>query len=72
MTDSERYTGGHTMPPFHVMHGSMWKEPQTLEECTNTKCGSCAYYGFKSAPKYEGELPTCEHRETLIYVELVK
>lgn len=72
MSDSERYTGGDTMPPYPVMHGSMWKEPQTLEECTNTDCYNCAYHGFKSAPKYEGELPTCGHREALIYNELVR
>lgn len=61
-----------TVNPFKVMHGSMWKEPQSLEECTDTKCVNCAYSGFRSTPKYEGELPTCEHRDTLIYMELVR
>lgn len=72
MSDSERYTGGDTMPPFPVMHGSMWMEPQTLEECMTTQCNNCAYCGFRSAPKYEGELPVCEHRENLIYEDVIE
>lgn len=57
---------------FPVMHGSMWEEPQSLEECTNTSCLACAYFDVDTLPKFEGERAVCEHREALIYAELVR
>lgn len=58
--------------PFPVMHGSMWKEPQSLEECNRTRCHQCAYYDADVIAKWKGEQPSCEHREALIYAELVR
>lgn len=43
MSDSERYTGGDTIPPYPVMHGSMYVEVESLDTCYRTLCGDCAY-----------------------------
>lgn len=57
---------------FPVMHGSMWKEPQTLEDCNRTRCYECAYCDPAVIAKWQGEQAVCEHRETLICAELVR
>lgn len=43
---------------FPVMHGSMWKEPQSLSECNDTRCRECAY-------RVPGGID-CFHRSVLI------
>lgn len=71
MTDSQRYTGGRytggdTMPPFPVMHGSMWKEPQTIEDCEQADCARCAYNLMREDSILVFGVDFCPHREVLI------
>lgn len=56
--------------PYPVMHGSMYTEPKSLEECNKTRCYECAYQNLDKCgnPSTDGFI--CEHRETLIEKEL--
>jgi hypothetical protein len=54
---------------FPVMHGSMWKEPQTLIECSSTLCSKCAYRDLENIPPEEFDWETCHHRLVLKGVE---
>ena len=57
---------------FPVMHGSMWKEPQTVEECRKTECKECAYNG-KLLYSNDGISPyICEHLCIMRNVERLK
>ena len=68
MTDSERYTGGDTIPPFPVMHGSMYVEVESLADCFSTSCIDCAY----QMHLIDGDLPiskaNCFHNVMLRFL----
>lgn len=55
--------------PFPVMHGSMWKEPQTLKECENTDCDICAYNGRRLDTFSLFGVEFCPHRDVLSWFE---
>jgi hypothetical protein len=58
--------------PFPVMHGSMWKEPQTVDECLKTDCKNCSYRGVLRFCN-DGISPyICEHLCLMRNVERLK
>lgn len=69
MTLSQRYTGGDTMPPFPVMHGSMYVEVQTLDECYRTSCGDCAYHLHVIESTLPISKANCSHKAILYFGE---
>lgn len=61
-----------TPNPFPVMHGSMWKEPQTLEECEKLNCGECAYQDLAILRNPKLGIAHCVHIGNLIEAERLK
>ena len=58
--------------PFPVMHGSMWKEPQTLEECEKLDCRTCAYRDIAILRNPGLGIARCVHMGNLIEAERLK
>lgn len=50
---------------FPVMHGSMWKEPQTLSECVKTDCEECAYNLMQLEASKKHGINFCPHMDLL-------
>ena len=55
--------------PYPVRHGSMYAEPESLEECNRTRCYKCAYQDLEKVKEWMGGPAYCEHREVLIQME---
>lgn len=66
---SKPYTGGDTMPPFPVIHGSMYCEVQTLNECYSTLCTRCAYQLHLIDDHMTINKANCEHKVMMYFAE---
>lgn len=69
---SKPYTGGHTMPPYPVMHGAMFTEVQTLEMCYNTKCADCAFTLHLIDEKLPISKANCNHKTMLYFAKSIE
>lgn len=69
MSDPERYTGGGTMPPYPVMHGSMYVEVENLDTCYRTSCADCAYQLHVIADTLPISKANCLHKTMLFFSE---
>lgn len=69
---SKPYTGGDTMPPFPVLHGSRYIEVQTLSQCYSTLCTKCAYQLHLIDNHMTIDKANCNHKVMLYFGEAVE
>lgn len=53
-----------------VLHGSMYKEPQTLTDCYNTMCKDCAYQLLRIDKIIPINKANCEHKVIMYWSNL--
>lgn len=54
---------------FQVIHKKGLFEPETVEQCNNTRCYECAYQKLDPKGDILRGSYTCEHREVLLEVQ---